>query len=159
MAMKKPAYTNNQTLLQLRAEIERLQREAEKVKAKEKSEVLTRITEAISVYGITREELFPKRGYGGRGNKKPVAVKAAPAAKKSKAVKVVAKKSKAAKKATAAKRVRRVFSEDQKANLAEQHRTLVAGGMSLAAAAKKLDVVDSLMRKWQDKYPAQKKAA
>lgn len=54
------------TLAQLQEQIQKLQREAETLKAKEVADVIARIREAIEHYGITADELYghhvPRRG-------------------------------------------------------------------------------------------------
>lgn len=55
------------TYIGIQKEIDRLQREAEKIRAKEASEVAARIREAISAYGFTVEDLFGKKVAKRRG--------------------------------------------------------------------------------------------
>lgn len=47
------------TFASVQAQIQQLQLEAEALKAKEKHGVISRIKEAIEVYGLTTEDLFP----------------------------------------------------------------------------------------------------
>jgi DNA-binding protein H-NS len=58
------------TLAQLQEQIQKLQREAENLKAKEVADVIARIREAIEHYGITADELYghhvSRRGRGRR---------------------------------------------------------------------------------------------
>jgi DNA-binding protein H-NS len=56
------------TLAQLAAEIQKLQAEADKLRDKERGDVIDRIKEAIAVYGLTAADL----GLGGRGRGRQV---------------------------------------------------------------------------------------
>ncbi|WP_395699600.1 H-NS family nucleoid-associated regulatory protein [Aquabacterium sp.] len=72
------------SLAQIQKQIEALQREADAIKASEKSGVVARIKEAITHYGITAAELGLGKGgvRGPRGPYKKRAKSGAPAAKK-----------------------------------------------------------------------------
>lgn len=124
-------------LPELMRRLSELQQQVEAVKAQEKEEVLERMREAIAVYDITAEELFPKRTYKPRAATSGAAGRAkANAGKKAKAPRL--KK----------KRVRRTFDEAQRKELLAQHTKLVSGGLAFDAAAKKVGIVHSLLRKW-----------
>lgn len=63
------------TLAQIQQQIAKLQMEADAIKAKETSEVVGRIKDAIAHYGLTVEDLF---GRSARGRKAVGSVKAGP---------------------------------------------------------------------------------
>lgn len=56
------------TYVQIQKQIETLQREADKLKRKEIDEVIAKIKEAISVYGLTASDLGFSGKSGARGN-------------------------------------------------------------------------------------------
>ncbi|MDT7838125.1 H-NS histone family protein [Aquabacterium sp. OR-4] len=76
------------SLAQIQSQIDKLQREAEALRAKEISGVVVRIKEAISHYGLTPQELFgdapskkPRGKAAAASPKKPAAKKPAAAPK------------------------------------------------------------------------------
>lgn len=58
------------TFLEIQAQIEQLQKEAEDARRKEAGDVLIRIKEAIAVYGFTAAELGFGNGHGKRQSRK-----------------------------------------------------------------------------------------
>ncbi len=56
-------------LRSLEAQIERLRKEAEEIKAKEVAGVISRIKEAIAFYELTPDDLFGLRRQGGKRSK------------------------------------------------------------------------------------------
>ena len=71
------------TLVQIRKQIDKLQNEAERVRANEVAGVVQRIKIAIDFYGLKTEDLFGAKGRAATKGKKT-----APARKKAKAKKV-----------------------------------------------------------------------
>jgi hypothetical protein len=133
-------------LTKLLSQIETLQAEADRVRAKEKDEVVARIRSAIEAYELSPEHLFGKA----KPDRKPK-------------LKVV-KAGKAMGKAAPAKkkRSRRTFTDDERSKLLTQHTALVTEGLTFNAAADKIKVQQSLLRRWygeQDLPIPQRKAA
>jgi transposase-like protein len=127
------------TLPELMAQIAALQAEAEKVKGKEKADVIGRIKEAIEVYDILPGELFDGKKPKGALNKgatwrtKPVM-------------------------GTKTRRPKRTFTEAERNRLVERHKELVESGLSFSQAAAKVDITDSLMRLWYERTKGKPKA-
>jgi transposase-like protein len=126
------ATTKKPSLPELMAQIAELQAQAEKVKDREKTDVIARIRDAIEVYGITPSELFDRAGKAKRGAE-------------------VAKQAKATRRPK--RRARRVFSDADKQRLVNEHAAHVATGLTFAAASDKIDVSDPLVRSWYVRFP------
>ena len=75
------------TLIQLKAEIAKLQKEAQRVRSAEIKEVVSKIRKAVAHYGLTAEEIFGKPRRAAGAPKAAAGKKRGPAAKKAKAVK------------------------------------------------------------------------
>lgn len=130
------ATEKKQTLPELMAQIAALQAEAEKVRARERVDVITRIKEAIGVYGIEARELFTKAKSGAAGR----AAAAASRAAVKKPVRLASVKSK--------RRVKRSFTDAERTKKLTEHTELVNDGMAFDAAANKAGVSGSLLRRW-----------
>lgn len=79
------------TFLQVQKQIEQLQREAEQLRKKEADGVLSRIKEAISVYGFTASDLGFGKGAGRTAGPGKNGTKKSPKLKKSATVSVTPK--------------------------------------------------------------------
>lgn len=81
------------TLAQINAEIEKLKKQADEIKAREFGEVVSRIKEAIKHYGLTPRDLFGKAAGAasstGRKGASKKAVSAKAASRKAKAAGVI----------------------------------------------------------------------
>lgn len=128
---------NLKSAQELQAEIAELQKRMAAQLKTEKPAVLSRIREAIPVYGITKEELFPEARVG----------KKAPG-----------KTGKAGKVTTPPKRVgkrkRREFSFEKKLELLAKHEELMKAGKSHWAAAQAIGVADGIIKNWRKQYGA-----
>ena len=76
------------TLSEIQAEINRLKKEADKIRSAEVKEVVGRIRKAIAHYGLTAQELFGKAAVAAGAAAKGSGRKRGAAAKKAKAAKV-----------------------------------------------------------------------
>lgn len=133
----RPFGSGTPILVRLLEQQKAIEARIEEVMAAERNAEIERIRQSIAVYGLKREELFPKRGHGSSA-----AAGEAPVVNDG-------------------IEHRRRFTDEEKIKLVAQHAQLVKGGMTHNDACTEVGVVGSVMRNWYRKFPPkrQRKAA